>query len=43
MKIPVVEYLTAHDVSANTPAVFISFLAKPVVTQKLSVEVMGLV
>lgn len=40
---PVIEYLAAHDVPADSPAVLIALILKPVVTEKLSVEVVCLV
>lgn len=40
---PVVKNLTAHDMAADTPAIFVALLAQPVVTKRLCVEVMRFV
>lgn len=41
-RIPVIEDLTAHDVTANPPTILVASVPQPVVTQDLCVEVMGL-
>jgi hypothetical protein len=41
--IPVIKYLTAHDMTPNSPAIFIPLLAEPIVTQHLRVKVVCLV
>ena len=40
--IPIIEDLTAHDMTSNAPAVFIPLATEPVVTQHLGVEIMRL-
>lgn len=40
MNIPIVKYLTTHDMSTNSPAILIPLLPKPVVSQQLGVKVM---
>jgi hypothetical protein len=37
--IPVIKYLTAHDMTPNSPAIFIPFLTEIIVTQHLRVKV----
>ena len=37
--IPIIEDLTAHNVSPNTPAVLVALLCQPIVSQKLGVKI----
>ena len=39
---PVIENLTAHHVSSNTPAVLVALMAKPVVAEHLGIEIVCL-
>ena len=38
---PVIEDLATHYVSTNTPAVLVALMTKPIVTEHLSVEIVG--
>lgn len=39
---PIVKDLTSHDMTTNSPAVFIALTAEPVVSQHLRIEIMCL-
>ena len=39
---PVIKDLAAHDMSANSPAVLVTLVTKPIVAKDLSIEVVRL-
>lgn len=41
--IPVIEDLASHDMSSDSPAILVTFLAQPVMPKGLCVKVIGLV
>lgn len=40
--LPIIEYLTSHNVTPNTPTILIAFVTEPVMAKDLCIEVMGL-